>query len=103
MKRALLEGGSSLALFFGRKELNDKLLPLLITCLNSNDWRLKAAFFKAIAEIGAHAGRESLEVFLLPCIEQALMDPKDSAVVAAAVREIEEGSADLPPFILMSI
>lgn len=59
-----------LAAFFGRRGLNDALLPLIITCLNAPDWLLRSAFFRAVADIGAEAGAESLGVFLLPCLEQ---------------------------------
>ena len=59
-----------LAHFFGRRDRNDLLLPLLITCLNAADWQLRAAFFGAVADIGPHTGKESLDVFLLPCLEQ---------------------------------
>jgi hypothetical protein len=30
-----------LATFYGRRELNNALLPLLITCLNASEWQLR--------------------------------------------------------------
>lgn len=70
IKRALLSHAQQLALFFGRRDINDLLLPLLITCLNAPEWQLRGAFFGAVASIGEYTGRESLDVFLLPCLEQ---------------------------------
>ncbi|GBG00520.1 phosphoinositide 3-kinase regulatory subunit 4 [Raphidocelis subcapitata] len=83
-KRALLSHSPGLAVFFGRRDINDVLLPLLITCLNAGSWQLRGAFFGAVAGIGPYGGRDSLDVFLLPCLEQALVDP-EAAVVADAV------------------
>lgn len=70
VKRALLSGSNLLAAFFGRKDVNELLLPLLITCLNSPEWQLRSAFFGAVSAVSAYAGRDSLDVFLLPCLEQ---------------------------------
>jgi hypothetical protein len=70
IKRALLSHAPALAGFFGRRDINDVLLPLLITCLNAGSWQLRGAFFAAVAGIGAYGGRDSLDVFLLPCLEQ---------------------------------
>lgn len=70
IKRALLSHSPQLAAFFGRRDINDVLLPLLITCLNAGSWQLRGAFFGAVAGIGPYGGRDSLDVFLLPCLEQ---------------------------------
>lgn len=83
-RRALLSHSPQLAAFFGRRGVNDVLLPLLITCLNAGSWQLRGAFFGAVAGIGPYGGRDSLDVFLLPCLEQALVD-QEAAVVADAV------------------
>jgi hypothetical protein len=56
IKRALLGHARPLAEFFGRRDLNDLLLPLLITCLNAGEWQLRAAFFEAVASIGTYTG-----------------------------------------------
>jgi phosphoinositide-3-kinase regulatory subunit 4 len=48
------------------------LLPLLITCLNAPDWQLRSGFFHAVDGIGAFTGRESLDVFVVPCLEQVM-------------------------------
>ena len=42
----------------------------MITFLNDRDWQLRAAFFHHICEMGAYAGNEGLQAFLLPCLEQ---------------------------------
>lgn len=70
IKRGLLSHANQLGLFFGRRDINDLLLPLLITCLNAGEWQLRGSFFGAIAAVGPHTGRDSLDVFLLPCLEQ---------------------------------
>jgi phosphoinositide-3-kinase regulatory subunit 4 len=69
IKRGLLSHAHQLGLFFGRREIIDQLLPLLITCLNDQvEWRLRGRFFGAIAAVGPHTGH--LDAFLLPCLEQ---------------------------------
>jgi hypothetical protein len=70
IKRALLSHAHQLGLFFGRRGINDLLLPLLITCLNATEWQLRSSFFGAIAAVGPHTGGGTLGVFLLPCLEQ---------------------------------
>lgn len=42
----------------------------MITFLNDRDWQVRAAFFHHICEMGAYAGSEGLQAFLLPCLEQ---------------------------------
>ncbi|MEW5304984.1 MAG: hypothetical protein WDW36_007556 [Sanguina aurantia] len=85
IKRALLQHVVALARFFGRRDLNDLLLPLLITCLNAGEWALRSSFFTAVAAMGPYTGRESLDVFLLPCLEQALTDSEPSVVADAVM------------------
>lgn len=70
LQHLLVRAQVPLAVFFGRRGVNDALLPLLITCLNAGEWLLRSAFFRAVADIGGAAGAESLDVFLLPCLEQ---------------------------------
>ncbi|KAK3265006.1 hypothetical protein CYMTET_26290, partial [Cymbomonas tetramitiformis] len=76
-RRSLLMDVRELCRFFGRKESNDLLLPLLITCLNDRDWFLRSTFFEHIAGVGPCVGRMPVEQFLLPCIEQALLDSQE--------------------------
>ena len=49
---------------------NDFLLPTMITFLNDRDWQTRAAFFRGVACMAAHAGSAGMEAFLLPCVEQ---------------------------------
>ena len=59
--------------FFGRQKTNDFLLPLIITFLNDrHDWELRCAFFQNIVGVSAFVGMDSLQLFILPCILQAL-------------------------------
>jgi phosphoinositide-3-kinase regulatory subunit 4 len=96
IKRGLLSHTHQLGLFFGRKDINNVLLPLLITCLNAGEWQLRGSFFGAIAAVGPHTGRDSLDVFLLPCLEQVSKQHpaciRSSSVVVAGVFS---GSADV--------
>lgn len=68
----LVKDLTRLALFFGRQKTNDQLLPFIITFLNDRDWLLRCAFFHNIVGVSAFVGRSSLELFILPCITQAL-------------------------------
>lgn len=62
---------SLLAEAFGRRGVTELLLPLLITCLNAPEGRLRGAFFRAVGSLGPqHLGGEALDAFLLPCLEQ---------------------------------
>jgi len=83
---AILVDAGRLCQFFGLKEANDFLLPQLITCLNDPSWHLRAAFFEHIPRVRLGVGCVALEAFLLPCVEQALMDAQEF-VVARAVRK----------------
>ena len=44
----------------------------MITFLNDRDWQTRAAFFRGVACMAAHAGFAGMEAFLLPCVEQVL-------------------------------
>eukprot|EP00898_Chlorokybus_atmophyticus_P003180 jgi/Chlat1/3863/Chrsp26S04158 len=83
VRRTLVAHVPALCSFFGRRESNDFLLPLLISFLNDRDRQLRASFFAYIAQVGAFVGRASLDAFLLPCIEQALTDAEDAVVANA--------------------
>ena len=82
-RAAVLAGADSLAVFFGRQDANDYLVPLLITCLNDKSWTLRAAFFEKIAKVGRFVGISSTEAFLLPCVERCLADDSDEVAAAA--------------------
>lgn len=55
IKRSLLSTIIKLCVFFGRKETENFLLPLLFTFLNDTDWQLRAALFDHIAGVLAFA------------------------------------------------
>lgn len=95
-REALLSGAVELSAFFERHESNDFLLPLLITCLNDREWRLRAAFFSQVAGLGVFVGRAVLEAFLLPCIEQALSDTEEEVAAQALLCLSELISSDAP-------
>ena len=65
------------------QNVNDSLLPLLITFLNDRDPALRCCFFESITAVCAFVGRASLQAFVLPCILQALTDVEECVVSAA--------------------
>ena len=77
---ALLANSVQLAIFFGRDDTNDFLMPLLITCLNSQSPQLRSAFFRHISGVGRLVGRGSCELVLVPCIDRCLLDVQDSVI-----------------------
>jgi len=88
VKRLLLSDILRLCLVLGREKTNNSLLPLIITVLNDRgDWELRAAFFDNLVGVATFVGRESLQHFILPCIEQALTDMHE-LVVEGAVRSL---------------
>ena len=82
-RAAVLANADSLAVFFGRQDANDYLVPLLITCLNDRSWTLRAAFFTKIAKLGRFVGITSTEAFLLPCVERCMADDSDEVAASA--------------------
>lgn len=82
-KRALLSDISKLCVFFGRDKTLDIVLPQLIAVLNDRDAELRSSFFKHIPGIGAFVGRKALQMYILPCIEQALVDVEEAVIVCA--------------------
>lgn len=92
IKRGLLSHAHQLGVFFGRRDINDLLLPLLITCLNAGEWQLRSSFFGAVAAVGPHTGRDSLDVFLLPCLEQVGAAQGHADACSAAVNAISTAS-----------
>jgi phosphoinositide-3-kinase regulatory subunit 4 len=82
-KRALLSDITRLCLFFGRKRVNNELLPHLITVLNDRDWRLRVAFFQHIVGVSVFVGRAAFQNFIWPCIDQALFDVQEFVIQRA--------------------
>ncbi|KAJ3222135.1 Serine/threonine-protein kinase [Clydaea vesicula] len=80
VKRALLSEIPRLAIFFGKQKSNDLLLSHMITYLNDVDWMLRSAFLESIVGIGAFIGTQSLEMFILPILKQAIADAEECVV-----------------------
>ena len=83
IRRALLYHIDQLSKFFGKKQCNDILLPMLPAFLNDRDEQLRAFFFKQIVHICIFVGQTSVESYLLPYIEQALSDVEETVIVDA--------------------
>ena len=71
-KQAIMPFVAGLARLIGRRRSTNFLLPLLISCLNTRSWQLTMALFDNVTAIGPHTGQFSLDMFLMPCLEQAL-------------------------------
>ncbi|CAM9232680.1 unnamed protein product [Pylaiella littoralis] len=85
VKRALLADITRLCVFFGFENTLDSILPQLITFLNDRDWSLRAAFCEHIPAVCAMAGEVATARFILPCIENTLVDARE-AVIASGLR-----------------
>lgn len=83
VKRALLDDITRLCIFFGRERTLDIVLPQLIAVLNDRDPQVRCAFFQNITGVCVLVGRVSLELYILPCIEQALVDVEELVIARA--------------------
>lgn len=83
IRRALLHHVGQLCDFFGKKQCNDILLPMLPAFLNDRDEQLRAVFFEQIVYVCLFVGQTSVESYLLPYIEQALSDVEETVIVNA--------------------
>ncbi|KAL2229029.1 probable serine/threonine-protein kinase vps15 isoform X1 [Sesamum indicum] len=83
IRRALLQDIGNLCWFFGQKQSNDFLLPILPAFLNDRDEQLRAVFYGQIIYVCFFVGQRSVEEYLLPYIEQALNDITESVIVNA--------------------
>ncbi|GMH03346.1 hypothetical protein Nepgr_005185 [Nepenthes gracilis] len=83
IRRALLQDIGSLCCFFGQKQSNDFLLPILPAFLNDRDEQLRAVFYGQIVYVCFFVGQRSVEEYLLPYIEQALSDTTEGVIVNA--------------------
>ncbi|KAL5987755.1 Serine/threonine-protein kinase [Asimina triloba] len=83
IRRALLEDIGSLCCFFGQRQSNDFLLPILPAFLNDRDEQLRAIFYEQIVFVCFFVGQRSVEEYLLPYIEQALSDGMEAVIVNA--------------------
>ena len=76
--------------FFGVQETNNLLLPLFITFLNHSDWQVRRDFFiqlpivcKYTVPRNGFGNAKVLEAFLIPCIEQAFVDPEPEVLASS--------------------
>ncbi|KAL3535683.1 hypothetical protein ACH5RR_004144 [Cinchona calisaya] len=83
IRRALLHDIGNLCWFFGQRQSNDFLLPILPAFLNDRDEQLRAVFYGQIIYVCFFVGLRSVEEYLLPYIEQALSDVTESVIVNA--------------------
>ncbi|KAG9157708.1 hypothetical protein Leryth_021228 [Lithospermum erythrorhizon] len=83
IRRALLQDIGNLCWFFGQRQSNDILLPILPAFLNDRDEQLRAEFYGKIVYVCFFVGQRSVEEYLLPYIEQALTDFTEAVVVNA--------------------
>ncbi|XP_077247976.1 serine/threonine-protein kinase VPS15-like isoform X1 [Tasmannia lanceolata] len=83
IRRALLQNIGNLCCFFGQRQSNDFLLPILPAFLNDRDEQLRAVFYGQIVFVCFFVGQRSVEEYLLPYIEQALSDGMEAVIVNA--------------------
>ncbi|CAI9100458.1 OLC1v1037568C1 [Oldenlandia corymbosa var. corymbosa] len=83
IRRALLHDIGNLCWFFGQRQSNDFLLPILPAFLNDRDEQLRAVFYGQIVYVCFFVGQRSVEEYLLPYIEQALSDISEAVIVNA--------------------
>ncbi|XP_017983460.1 PREDICTED: probable serine/threonine-protein kinase vps15 [Theobroma cacao] len=83
IRRALLQDIGKLCCFFGQRQSNDFLLPILPAFLNDRDEQLRAIFYGQIVYVCFFVGQRSVEEYLLPYIEQALGDAIEGVIVNA--------------------
>ncbi|KAK8968618.1 Serine/threonine-protein kinase SAPK4 [Platanthera guangdongensis] len=81
IRRALLVDIGHLCYFFGQRQCNDFLLPILPAFLNDRDEQLRAVFYEQIVFVCYFVGQRSVEEYLLPYIEQALNDGMEAVIV----------------------
>ncbi|KAL4390760.1 hypothetical protein AHAS_Ahas03G0177300 [Arachis hypogaea] len=83
IRRALLQDIGRLGWFFGRRQSNDFLLPVLPAFLNDQDEQLRTVFYEKLVYVCFLVGQTSVEKYLLPYIEQALSDKTEAVIVKA--------------------
>lgn len=83
IRRALLQDIGKLCYFFGQRNSNDFLLPILPAFLNDRDEQLRAVFYEKIVYVCFFVGQRSVEEYLIPYIEQALSDTMEAVIVRA--------------------
>ncbi|XP_021741395.1 probable serine/threonine-protein kinase vps15 [Chenopodium quinoa] len=80
IRRALLQDIAGLCCFFGQRQSNDFLLPILPAFLNDRDEQLRTVFYGQIVYVCFFVGQRSVEEYLSPYIEQALSDTIEGVI-----------------------
>lgn len=80
IRRALLHDIAGLCCFFGQRQSNDFLLPILPAFLNDRDEQLRTVFYGQIVYVCFFVGQRSVEEYLSPYIEQALSDTTEGVI-----------------------
>ncbi|XP_010688347.1 serine/threonine-protein kinase VPS15 [Beta vulgaris subsp. vulgaris] len=80
IRRALLQDIAGLCCFFGQRQSNDFLLPILPAFLNDRDEQLRTVFYGQIVYVCFFVGQRSVEEYLSPYIEQALSDTTEGVI-----------------------
>jgi len=83
IKRMLLNDIMRVCVFFGPDETVSQLLPHLLTFFSDQDWELRHAFWSNIASVCACVGPILTEAYILPGLDNALVDVEERVVVAA--------------------
>jgi phosphoinositide-3-kinase, regulatory subunit 4 len=81
VRRALLRDVAYLCYFFGHRQSNDFLLPILPAFLNDRDDQLRATFYEQLVYVCYFVGQRSVEEYLLPYIEPALSDEMEAVII----------------------
>jgi len=89
-KLALLATLPSLSTFFTPSHIPTVILPIIITFLSSPNAALRTRFCENLPSgVCSFIGRRDTEMFVVPCLENALVDV-DQRVVAASVTAVSE-------------
>eukprot|EP01039_Chlorochromonas_danica_P000671 gene672-726_t len=77
VKKALLTSLPALCIFFGQEGCMDKILTQVLTFLSDPDWELRALFCLHIPSVAAFMGSTVMSQYILPCMEQLLLDMEE--------------------------
>eukprot|EP01134_Creolimax_fragrantissima_P005808 CFRG5808T1 len=83
VKQALLKYIPRLCVFFGREATHDVLLSHMTCYTNDSDWRLRRALYGAVLGLGMYVGGLSMELYLLPLLEEGINDTEEAVAERA--------------------
>ena len=83
LKRVLLHDILRVCVFYGPEETVSQLLPHLLTFFSDQDWELRSSFWQNVASVCAVIGPTLTEAYILPGLDNALVDVEERVVVAA--------------------